>query len=160
MTAGSRLVVGLGSRHGGDDALGPLVVDELRVRHPQVEAVECAEPTRLLDHVAGAEAVVLVDAACSSEPVGHTRVLSVSQLPEISGRCESSHGLSVRDVLALAEATGVLRPDRVSVIAVTGASFGTGAPLSAEVRDAVQPTADLAAALVAALATSTPGSTG
>lgn len=146
--AGPRLVIGLGNRHGGDDALGPLVVDDLHARHPQVEAVECAEPTRLLDHVAGAEAVVLVDAASSVEAVGHIRVLGMSQLPEISGSSESSHGLSVRDVLALAEATGAL-PRRVSVIAVTGSSFGVGEPLSAAVRDAVQPTADLAASLVA-----------
>lgn len=146
--AGARLVIGLGNRHGGDDALGPLVVDDLRTRHPQVEAVECAEPTRLLDHVAGTEAVVLVDAACSAEAVGHTRVLGMSELPEISGSCESSHGISVRHVLALAESTGVL-PDRVWVIAVTGSSFGVGEPLSAAVRDAVQPTADLAADLVA-----------
>jgi hydrogenase maturation protease len=72
----------------------------------------------------------------------------VSELPEISGSCESSHGLSVRDVLALAEATGIL-PERLSVVAVTGSSFGVGEPLSEAVRDAVQPAADLAAALVA-----------
>ena len=146
--AGSRLVIGLGTRHGGDDALGPRVVDDLRARHPQVEAVECADPTRLLDLVPGAEAVVLVDAASSAEAVGHTRVLGVSQLPEISSSCESSHGLSVRDVLGLAAAAGAL-PERVTLIAVTGSSFGVGEPISAAVRDAVRPAADLAAALVA-----------
>jgi hydrogenase maturation protease len=119
------------------------------VRHPHLDAVECVEPTRLLDQLGDAEVVVLVDAARSDDPPGSTRVLDVSQLPDLPGRSESSHGLSVRDVLALAQATG-RAPRTLRLVAVTGASFAVGDPPSAMVRAATGRAADLAVALLRA----------
>lgn len=131
----------LGSRYRGDDAAGPLVGDRLRARG--VEVLDCGdEPTRLIDHFAGLELAVVVDAVRSDAPVGTLHRVSAEDgsLPRDPGLA-STHALAVSDALALAEVLD-RAPARVVLVGIEGRAFDMGAPLSPEVADAIDGAVD------------------
>jgi hydrogenase maturation protease len=109
------LVVGVGNPIRGDDAVGPVVAEQLcRLLGPQCEFLPlCGSGMDLLGWVDGYERMVVIDAmqderlqvgeCCALElPGAHTRPLDLS-----------SHRASVLDVLALAPRWGVRLPAEV-----------------------------------------------
>jgi hydrogenase maturation protease len=135
------LVVALGQRFGGDDAVGLAVGERLRGA-PGVVVVEARDAADLIEAIEAGGDVIVVDAVrCAGEP-GTVRVL----LPEDLGReaSVSSHGLDVAGAIALARA---LRPDapapRVRIVGVTIAGSdpfreGMSPAVAAAVEPAVQ----------------------
>ena len=107
------------------------------------------EATELLASLEGAAVATLVDAAASGAPPGTVRRFDVTAgpLPAASFTL-SSHGLGLVEAVELARALGQL-PPRCIVYAIEGASFETGAPLSAAVAAAVPELADRIAAELA-----------
>ena len=142
------VVIGLGSRHRGDDVAGLEVVGLLRERAPGVRAVAHErEPTDLIGIWAGADAVVVVDAVAGERP-GRVHRFDVSSepLPALGGTRSSTHAIELGETIELARELGRL-PARIEVIAIEGERFGLGAEPSAAVRDAVgRVAAELAAA--------------
>ncbi|HEY6016616.1 MAG TPA: hydrogenase maturation protease [Gaiellaceae bacterium] len=128
------LVVALGNELRGDDAVGLEVAR--RVRGVRVVATE-AEPTRLIDEFEGADPLVIVDAARSGGRPGtiHRIDLAKEELPAVLFR-GSTHHLSLADTIGLARALGRL-PERAYVVAIEGARFDAGAPLTPEVEAAI-----------------------
>lgn len=133
------MVIGVGNRWAGDDAAGLAVAR--RVGGRELEG----DPASLLDAWAGADDVVVVDAAASGAPPGTIRRFDAGAgpLPARSLR-SSSHAFGVPDAIELARALGRL-PPRLEVYAIEGASFGAGAALSGPVERAVD---ELVAALI------------
>ena len=133
------MVIGVGSRWRGDDAAGLAVAR--RVGGRELEG----DPATLLDEWAGADEVVLVDAALSGAPPGTIRRYDAASgpLPARSLR-SSTHAFGVSDAIELARALGRL-PARLEVYAIEGASFTAGDGLSAAVERAVD---ELAASLI------------
>jgi hydrogenase maturation protease len=133
------LVVGVGNPARGDDALGRIAARRLRARAPRnVEVREHdGEATALLERLAGADAVCLVDAAFSGAPPGTIKRFDATEaeLPKAVFSV-STHGLGLTEAIALARALGQL-PRRCVVYAIEGRSFESGAPLSAEADKAV-----------------------
>lgn len=131
------LVAVLGHPLCGDDAVGTLVADRLRAV-AGVEVVRVGDPTDLLNLCPGYERVVVVDAVCSGAPPGtlHRWDVGTAPLPERGFRGLSTHGLGLREVVDLARSLGLL-PPRMVVLGVEGRSFQLGAPLSEEVRQAL-----------------------
>jgi hydrogenase maturation protease len=145
------LVVGIGNRTRGDDAVGPCVAERLAALHlPGVEVIVEAEPLELLELLDRPGALVVLDAAAPRGEPGRVTVWPVEELPVagMSGHVRGTHGLGVLETLALARALGRLRA-RVVVVGVEAASDEPGAPLSSNVRarldDAVQAVRDAVA---------------
>jgi hydrogenase maturation protease len=135
---GRRLVIGIGHPNRGDDAIGRIVARRLRSRVPDgVEVLEAeGEASRLLELLAEADAVYIVDAAVSGAPAG-----TISRLDPIEAALPrnllalSSHGLGLVEAVELARALGSL-PRRLVIYAIEGEGFAPGAPLSPAVATA------------------------
>lgn len=148
-------VVAVGNRFGTDDGVAARVVDAALPRLPfgvSVHEVD-GEATRLLDAWAGADRVVVVDAARSGRAPGSVqRIVAVA--PSGTGAestrraalgalasSTSSHGAGVADAVALGAALGRL-PNTVVVLAIEGADFGPGPDLTPTVAAAVPDAVD------------------
>lgn len=135
----------LGSRHRGDDAVGPLVAERLRAAG--VDVLDCAdEPTRLLDAWDGLYTVVVVDAVVTGAAPGTIGRVETDggSLPRDLGLA-STHAVGVADVLELGRAVGKA-PRRVIVLGVEGVAFGMGDELTPAVAAAVDEVAATALA--------------
>lgn len=128
-------ILGIGTPF-GDDAVGPRVVERLTRAGglPRgVEARSCRRPLDLIDWVHDADAAVLVDATRSGLPAGSVHEPAVDALEE--ARPVSSHGLGVREALAMARALG-RAPKRLAIVGIEASSL-TGDGLSPEVEAAL-----------------------
>jgi hydrogenase maturation protease len=132
-------VVGIGNPWRSDDAAGLQAAAALRGHVPAAVEVlaESGEPTALLDHFDGADAVWLLDAVSSGAPAGtvHRLDASATELPERLFRT-STHHIGLAEAIELGRALGRL-PSRVVVFGIEGSNFATGAELSPAVADAV-----------------------
>jgi hydrogenase maturation protease len=133
------IVIGVGNAWRGDDAAGLEVVrrlDDLALAGVEVREVE-GDASVLVDAWAGAEHVVVVDAAASGAAPGtisHFDALA-GPLPARSVR-SSTHAFGVPDAIELSRALGRL-PERLDVYAIEGERFAAGGRLSPAVERAV-----------------------
>ena len=137
-------VFGVGTEH-GDDAAGPRVARRLAVGGTLpsgVEALPCRRPLELLDLLVGVDGAVLVDATRSGQPPGTVHEPGFDALGE--AQALSSHGLGVREALALADALG-RTPPRLALIGIEAAAV-SGREMSPSVRAALPEAADRARA--------------
>ena len=133
------ILIGVGNGWRGDDGAGLAVARRVRELAPagvEVREVE-GDATALVDAWAGAEHVVVVDAAASGAAPGTVRRFDAGAraLPVRALR-SSTHAFGVSDAVELARALGRL-PDRLDVYAIEGASFTAGERLSPAVERAV-----------------------
>jgi hydrogenase maturation protease len=132
----SALVVALGHPDRGDDAVGRMVADQLRVDPPADCAItDVTNPLDLLDTWAGVDVVVLVDAMDGGGAPGTVSVLADDALESIPA-ASGTHDLGLADVLAMADSLH-RRPARLAVVGIQAATLELGAPVSAAVLDAV-----------------------
>jgi hydrogenase maturation protease len=135
--AGRLVLIGVGNRDRGDDAVGPVVCDlvrEDRLRDVSIAVFE-GSAIDLATHWDVSDRVTIVDAA---EPAGEPgRVLRVDGLAERlrSPGGVSTHSIDVGAAVELARALGRL-PAELSIVGIEAASFGFGAPLTPEVQRA------------------------
>lgn len=96
-------VIGLGRRFAGDDAVGPMVIDALRIA-PGVksELHEAPDPSALVDLLRTPAEVVLVDAVVGDRPPGTVELLTPEVLAATGSPAMSSHGISVPLAIELA----------------------------------------------------------
>jgi hydrogenase maturation protease len=133
------MVIGVGNAWRGDDGAGLAVARRLRELAPpgvEVREVE-GDASTLMDAWAGADRVVVVDAAASGAPPGTVRRFDAvaEPLPARSVR-SSTHAFGVPDAIELSRALGRL-PARLDVYAIEGVSFTAGDRLSPTVARAV-----------------------
>ncbi|MDF2143460.1 hydrogenase maturation protease [Knoellia sp. p5-6-4] len=149
------LVVGLGSPHRGDDAVGVVVARGVAACHvPGVDVVAHEDPTDLVELWSGHELAVVVDAVRSGSEPGTLTVLETGALGERlresawgrTGR-GGTHAFGLASAVELARALRRL-PDRVVLVGVEAASFDHGAPLSPAVAAAVPTAVDRVLAVV------------
>ncbi|MEM8969153.1 MAG: hydrogenase maturation protease [Bacteroidota bacterium] len=119
------LVIGIGNRYRGDDALGCLVVDKLRKRSWKgVDVIEHdGEPASLIELWQGYSSVIIVDAVVSgakSDTI-HRIDLHKQYLPTNFG-AYSSHGIGVTEAVELARALDKL-PPRIIFLGLEGTAF-------------------------------------
>jgi hydrogenase maturation protease len=151
--AASVAVVGVGNPDRGDDGAGPDVARRVERAVGGVAGVTIVagtDPLDLLDAVAGAAEVHVVDACRSGAPPGTVRRWDAIGGP--AGRAagagrRSSHGVGIADALELARVLGRL-PPTVVVHTIEVQSCDLGAGLSPAVEAAVEVVAaELAAAV-------------
>jgi hydrogenase maturation protease len=134
------IVIGVGNAWRGDDGAGLAVTRRLRELSPagvEVREIE-GDATALMDIWAGADRVVVVDAAQSGAPPGTVRHFDVlaAALPARLLR-SSTHALGVPDAIELARALGRL-PATIDVYAIEGANFAAGDGLTPSVERAAE----------------------
>jgi hydrogenase maturation protease len=122
------LVVGVGNDLRGDDAAGLLAVRRLAALGPLgVDVLEhTGDPVALAEAMSGHDEVVVIDAVCAGDEPG--AVLELGAEAGVLRGHASSHGLGLREALALAGLTGA--PPAVRVIGIAGRRFDLGAPPS------------------------------
>lgn len=130
-----RIVVGIGNPDRGDDGVGPLVVEKLRVRLPDDVAafVHSGEATALLGTISEAGAAYLVDASHSSAPAGTIQRIDVNTeaLPDLEFGL-STHGFGLAGAVELGRVLGQL-PPRCVVFAIEAGTFDAGSEISPDV---------------------------
>jgi hydrogenase maturation protease len=132
------VVIGVGNRCRGDDAIGPTVAD--RVDALGLPGVLCkfsdGEPAGLLTAWTAAPLAIVVDAVCCEPPTpGRIWRTTVDALPGV-GTATSSHGLGLPTALALGLTLDRLPRDLI-VIGVEAADVTLGQRLSEPVATAV-----------------------
>jgi len=139
-----RVVLGIGNRDRGDDAVGLLVLDELEDR--QLENVELmpgdGDPGWMLDSWEGRRCAVVVDAMQTGAAPGTVVVFDASSaaVPAMT-RLSSSHALGAATSVELARAIGKL-PDRLVVVGVEADSVRLGSAVTPAVASVVSLVAD------------------
>ncbi len=146
------LLVGLGSPYRGDDAVGPLIVQQVArlwdAHTRPVQAVELEDPAALLDLLEGYDFALIVDAVRTGREPGSLVVLEAGAGAEAmpaglraGAGGGGSHALGLAACLELARVLDRL-PHRLLVVGVEAAQFDPGgslsAPVSAAVNGAVQ----------------------
>jgi len=145
--AGPALVLGVGNRDRGDDAVGPIVAEVMARRWPA--ALEAAVVEGDLSTLAlrwrPEHRVVVVDAMVSGAEPGTAVVIEWPPAgpvggagPAVGSTPPSTHSIGLAAALELARLLGRL-PAALTVVGVEGAAFDLLAPLSPAVAAAVEP---------------------
>src|SRR5690349_10270318 len=125
-------IIGIGNEFRGDDAVGLLAARRLQeLVSDRAEVVEAESAgVELLDLMAGARVVLLIDAVCSGQDPGKIHRLDASAGPIASELFpRSTHAIGVGEGLELARTLGVL-PAKVIVYGIETGGTGIGHPLS------------------------------
>jgi len=143
VTAGNQpaavLVLGVGHRDRGDDAVGPAVAERaMELVPPEVTVVKRVEPAGLIDAWAGAGLVVVTDAVRSGQPPGTVHVLHACHgpLPMRTG-AGGTHGLGLAEMIELGRTLQRL-PAELVIVGVEAQQFGLGEPMSPQVEACVE----------------------
>jgi hydrogenase maturation protease len=129
-------VIGCGNPDAGDDALGLVVVDDLRGA-VDADVVAAGPAARVLDLLGDVDTVIVVDAVRSPErpPGSLVRAEGLEELSTSLRGALSSHGLGLVEAVALAAALGPT--PRIVFHGVAAGDVSMGAPLSDPVRMAL-----------------------
>ena len=132
------LVLGLGNRLLGDDAVGPVVVEQMAGLHPQARWLDGGTiGLALLPTIESCRALVVVDAARLGLPPGDVRVIEGAAMDaQLGGLRHSAHEVALGDLMAAAALAGCL-PARRALVAVQPQSLALGDGLSPAVLEAL-----------------------
>lgn len=157
------LVIGVGNVLLSDEGVGVHVVRELERQDP--EHASLPPGTRLVDGgtlgldllpmIAGADAVVLVDAVNLGATPGTLTVLRGAEVEGTLARHVSAHQVGVADLVAVARLTGCL-PRNVALVGIKPASMEIGLSLTPRVEAAVAGAVELLRAELERFADSVP----
>lgn len=138
-----KLVIGIGNRDRGDDAVGLAVADRIRAEAlPGVGVILLdGDQLGLLDAWADAAEVYVVDAVCSGSPPGSVFRFDATRPLPARFRHRGSHTFSLADVVELARALGTL-PAHLTGYGIEGNRFDVGGSLSPETSRAIGVVAD------------------
>lgn len=132
------LVIGVGNRDRGDDAVGPAVIDHVRKVAPQLQTLVAeGDLSDLVLRWTPNQDVVVVDAVRSARRPGSVTVtdaLATELTTEES--LLSSHGVGLAETVELARLLDRL-PRSLVVVGVEAQSFGQFDPLTEDVAAAV-----------------------
>jgi hydrogenase maturation protease len=145
------IVVGVGNRSRGDDAVGIRVVERLKGSLTCYESN--GDPSELIVLFGSDPEVVVVDAMVSGSRPGTITTTEITLGSPVSDvvplRSQSStHGFGVFEALELARILGTM-PARLTVIGIEGGDFTPGSALTPPIERAVAQAADLILVLAA-----------
>jgi len=131
LSAESSLIIGIGNRHRGDDAVGCIIAERLKTRFETLE--HDGEPASLMKAWEGRPSIILIDAVSSGEKPGTIFHFDLQKhkLPEVF-RHSSTHSFGVTEAVELARVFDGL-PPRVIFFGVEGKNFSIGEDMSKEV---------------------------
>lgn len=137
------LVIGLGNRWRGDDALGPMVLDGLRANLGNaVDLLESpGDSLTLINAWQKRDCVYLID-ACRDDSLDDGHLVTIDNALADSASLKqlhhptSSHVLDVEQAIAMSRAMGTA-PDKLVIYAVVASQFSRGSDPGAAVQSAV-----------------------
>lgn len=137
------IIIGIGQKFRGDDAIGPEVVLAWEKKHPerakelQVK-ISPLPGLELLGLFEDADTAILVDAVQSGAEAGRIHVASAEQLIAFGAGSGSVHGFGVAETLALGRlANPEAIPENLIIIGIEAANMDVGSSISAEVRESI-----------------------
>jgi hydrogenase maturation protease len=140
------LIAGIGNVLLGDDGVGPYAIKVLESQFDFPDNVELADlGTPGLDlpvHLAGADAVILVDSAKLGREAGAVRLFRKQEILRNPPRGRiDPHSPALMESIALVELMGAM-PRELLMIGMQGSRFDPGSTLSTEVRHCIPHIAD------------------
>ncbi len=139
------IVIGVGNRDRGDDAVGPIVCDRLRARYPAdapLRVIVCEGS--ILDlalHWQSDDHVVIVDAMQPGTAPGRVVTFDATAEPLPTPGAVSTHEIDVSVAIELARAIGRM-PAQLLLIGVEAAQTEWGTPPSPPVDAAIEAVVD------------------
>jgi hydrogenase maturation protease len=152
------MVIGVGNPARGDDAVGLVVAERVRLKEPEIRVVvHTGDVLDLCEVWKGADLAVVVDAARSEEAAGTILRYDVrdAPLPRVVFR-RSTHAFGVADAVELARSMASL-PTRLIVYGVIGSQFDFGRVLSPAIERAVDELTEHICAEFATVGANVPG---
>ncbi len=123
------LVVGLGNRYRGDDAIGIVVAERIRAEFPDDITVlsEIPDGAVLIEAWDGASLCCVTDCAVSGKPAGtiHRFNALERKLPEKLFSHFSTHTFNLSQAVELGKILGKL-PEQLKVFGIEGSNFRAG----------------------------------
>jgi len=145
------LIGGIGNVLLGDDGVGPYVVRILESLYSfgdDVKIVDLGTPALDLTHqIVGLHTLILVDSVASGDlsgdvPAGTIELYAKEDiLRETPGQRLDPHSPALSECLLTAEMLGAM-PQHVLLVGISGKCYEPGHPLSAAVRQSVEPAID------------------
>ena len=128
---GRLLVIGVGNRDRGDDAVGPIVCDRIaQLRLPDVDTIVFEGSVLDLPiHWSTSDRVVLVDAAAPADEPGRVALTNALADRLTSPSAVSTHTIDVGAAIEVARALDRM-PAELTIIGIEGVTFEFGAPLT------------------------------
>ena len=121
------LLIGYGNTLRGDDALGPVAIERLRLLLPEAELISCHQlGPELAERMAACDLVLFIDATCDGEP-GTVHMERLTADAEHSGSL--THHLHPATLLELAHALYGHAPQAMLITGV-GSAFENGERIS------------------------------
>ena len=139
MSDNNTIIIGIGNRNRGDDALGCLVVEKLNalgtIEHEIIE--HNGEPASLMDRWLDYSRAIIIDAVSSHGEAGtvFNFDLKAEQLPK-EFRRTSTHGFGLFEAIELGRVFDTL-PDQMSFHGIEGSNFQMGDKVSEELNNAI-----------------------
>ncbi len=134
------LVIGIGNRFRGDDALGCILADRIQMLAlPDVEVMtHSGEPASLIDLWQDRGCVILVDAVSSCAEAGTIHYIDMQKrgLPD-SFRSYSTHAFGIAEAIEFARVLNKL-PPKIVFYGIEGKSFAATEILSPEITAALE----------------------
>jgi hydrogenase maturation protease len=153
------IVVGVGNRDRGDDAVGPIVCDRLRAQLGVTTAIRTFTcEGSILDlalHWDHDDRVVIVDAMQPGTTPGRIVTFDATAGPLPTPGAVSTHEIDVSVAIELARAIGRM-PAQLFLVGVEAAQTEWGTPLSAEVEAVIGVVVDLVDDLIGRIAPGQP----
>ncbi len=134
------LVIGIGNRFRGDDALGCILADEIQtLAMPGVEVIShSGEPASLIDLWQDREFVILADAVSSRAQAGTIHYIDLQEQGVPDGfRSYSTHAFGIAEAVELARVLKKL-PPKIIFYGIEGKSFAAAETLSPQMRAALE----------------------
>jgi hydrogenase maturation protease len=136
------LVAGIGSVLLGDDGIGPYVARSLQSNYMFDEGIEIEDlgtpALDLIDHIAGLDALIVVDAVNNGAAPG---TITLYRKPDLTRHAPAvrldPHSPALADALWAAEFYGSC-PEEVLLVGVSGGSYDATCELSEKVRGSVE----------------------
>lgn len=134
------LIIGIGNRFRGDDALGCLMAENIKPAVAEIADVmeHDGEPASLIESWQGRSKVILIDAVSSGVMAGtiHQVDLGKTALPD-QFRSYSTHAFGIAEAVELARVLGKL-PPKVLFYGIEGKSFAADTKLSEPLKKAAE----------------------
>jgi len=134
------LIIGVGNEYRHDDAVGLIVARLLKKLAPDCFTIieHSGEGVALMEFLAGAETVIVVDAVSSDMPPGSIHQLNAIEQPILREFSKhSSHAFGLAEAIELARVLRQL-PANLVIYGIEGKSFETDIGLSHEVAQAAE----------------------
>jgi len=134
----NQVVIGVGNRLRGDDAVGPVALDRLAGRvDTSVRLIECTgDVSKLIDAWRGADRAVVIDAVVSGSEPGTLHVVDGRHGVPSRWRAGSTHLIGLSEAIELAWALEVM-PQELTIFGVEAEAVTPGETLSDAVDAAV-----------------------